>query len=258
MEQLVRTVFKDFGETEYTEQLLAEVLVHVKKSATFTEFFTALMNDLFAKHGLLMLDAANEQFRHYEQSFFTAIIEQNEEIARVVVEQEQALTEAGYGTPIEATVQNANLFYVKEDERFLLERKDGLFSNALAHVKFTKEELLALAENNPEQLSNNVVTRPLMQEMTIPVFAFVGGPGEFAYWAILKQAFATLNLQMPIFAPRLNITLQTRQVQMLLQQYNLTFTQVFAGEALQQKQAFIDSVQDVEATRQIEQMYTTA
>lgn len=254
MEQFVRTVFKDFGETAYTEQLLTDILVRLNDSRTFTDFFTALMNDLFAKHGLLMLDAADERFRQYESSFFTAIIDNNEQIAQLVVKQEQALTAAGYGTPIQATEQNANLFYVKDGERFLLERNGDYFRNVLAHVKFTKEELLAVAEQSPENLSNNVVTRPLMQEMTIPVLAFVGGPGELAYWATLKPAFATLQLQMPIFAPRLNITMQTRQVQTMLKQHELTVKDVLAGKAEQLKQAFIDRVQDTEANRQIEHM----
>ncbi|MEK4228638.1 bacillithiol biosynthesis cysteine-adding enzyme BshC [Solibacillus sp. FSL H8-0538] len=254
MEQLVRVVFKDFGETAYTEGLLVDVLKHVRASETFTDFFATLMNELFAKHGLLMIDAANGAFRQYEKSFFAAIIQHNEQIAKVVVEQERELMEAGYGMPIEANADNANLFYVQDGERFLLECKNEQFRNVLAHIKFTKDELLDLAKNTPEKLSNNVVTRPLMQEMTIPVLAFVGGPGELAYWATLKGAFAILDLQMPIFAPRLNITLQTRQVQTLLQQYELSLMQIIAGEGEQLKQEFIGSVQDVEAACQIQQM----
>lgn len=254
MEQFVRTVFKDFGETAYTEGLMADVIAHIQTSKTFTDFFTSLMNDLFAKHGLLMIDAANESFRQYEKPFFTAIIEQNEQIANVVVMQERALAEAGYGTPIEAVEHSANLFYVQDGERFLLERKGNQFSNALAPVKLTKEELLHLATNHPAHLSNNVVTRPLMQEMTIPVLAFIGGPGELAYWATLKEAFAVLDLQMPIFAPRLNITLETRQVQTILTQQELSFSDIYEGKGQQQKKAFIASIQDKEATNHIQQM----
>src|SRR5690606_35871311 len=145
----------------------------------------------------------------------------------------------------------ANLFYVQNGERFLLERKNDKFINLTANVKFSKEELLQIARLNPEQLSNNVVTRPLMQEMAIPVLAFVAGPGEIAYWATLKDAFEVLNLQMPILAPRLNITIVTRQVEQLLEKYQLTVEDVFQGKAGQLKQQFIDSVQDREAKKQI-------
>ncbi|MEO4053625.1 bacillithiol biosynthesis cysteine-adding enzyme BshC [Solibacillus sp. CAU 1738] len=254
MERLVHTVFADFGETAYTKELLNNVLSHLRNSKTFTAFFTALMNDLFAKHGLLMVDSAYTPFRQYEKEYFKAIIENNEEIARVVVEKEGQLNSAGYGTPIEATVSNANLFFVQDGERFLLERKGDYYSNVLGHIKMTQEELLLVAENSPECLSNNVVTRPLMQEMTIPVLAFVGGPGELAYWATLKGAFDVLQLQMPIFAPRLNISLVTRAMDPLLKQYDLSFEDVTAGKVEELKDLFVDSVQDLEAQRQIDVM----
>lgn len=256
LEKFIKNVFKDYGETAYTEQLLSDVLVHARNSATFTDFFTALMNDLFKNHGLLMLDATYAPFRQYERPYFEALIENNEEIATLVVAQEKKLVQAGYAMPIEATQQNANLFYVKEGERFLLERKEGHFKNVLAHANFTKEQLLQLAKETPEALSNNVVTRPLMQEMTIPVLAFVGGPGELAYWATLKPAFETLELQMPIFAPRMNITLVSRQVQQYLQHNELCVAQVLNNEAQQKLSQFIDSVQDEQAQQLLEQMNT--
>ncbi|WP_431029386.1 bacillithiol biosynthesis cysteine-adding enzyme BshC [Lysinibacillus sp. LZ02] len=254
MEQLIKTVFEDYGETAYTEALLHEVLEASRYSQTFTDFFATLMNRLFAEYGLLMIDAAYEPLRELESDYFERLIEHNEEIAQVVVAQEQVLQAAGYGKPIEATSQNANLFYVKDGERFLLERKDGYFVNALAQLKLTKEELLHIAKHTPEKLSNNVVTRPLMQEMVLPVLAFVGGPGELAYWATLGRAFSTLNLEMPIFAPRLNISVVTRKVQPLLELHQLTFEDVVAGKATKAKEQFIASVQDEQVIAQVEDM----
>lgn len=254
LEQFIVNVFKDFGETEYTERLLKNVLETAKKSKTFTDFFTFLMNDLFKNHGLLMLDAAFEPFRNYEKTYFAKLIDQNEEIALRVVAQEQKLFEAGYAMPIAATEQNANLFYIKEGERFLLERKDGQFKNVLAHVNFSKEQLLQIANETPRCLSNNVVTRPLMQEMTLPVLAFVGGPGELAYWATLKPAFDLLQLQMPIFAPRISMTLVTRQVDALLQQKKLTVADVLANKVDDKLAQFVDSVKDEKVRQLIEQM----
>lgn len=254
IEQFIKSVFQDFGETEYTEQLLTAVLAHAKNSDTFTDFFTLLLNDLFKNHGLLLLDATFAPFRQYEQRYFKALIEKNEEIALQVVEQEKKLGQAGYAMAIGATEQNANLFFVKEGERFLLERKNGYYSNVQAQVNLSEVELLHFVEASPASLSNNVVTRPLMQEMTIPVLAFVGGPGELAYWATLKPAFTTLQLQMPIFAPRLNITLVTRQVQQILHQQQLTAMQVFNGEAEKMLADFIVGIQNKEAAQLIEQM----
>ncbi|MFJ7730553.1 bacillithiol biosynthesis cysteine-adding enzyme BshC [Lysinibacillus sp. NPDC097231] len=254
MAQLIHTIAKDMGETEFTEMLIKQLVDTLNKSETFTDFFAQLINQLFKDEGLLLIDAADFEFRQYESSNFARIIHHNEEIARVVTEKEEQLEHAGYGSPIVATKEAANLFFVEDGERHLLERKNQQFVNLAANIKLSHEELLGIANKNPEQLSNNVVTRPLMQEMTLPVLAFVGGPGELAYWATLKDAFSVLGLQMPIFAPRLHITIATRQVEQLLREYHLNVADVWNGKALELKEQFITEVQDTEATRQIQIM----
>lgn len=254
MKDYIDEIFKDYGETEYTHDLYHSVLRHMNDSETFTDFFARLMNDLFKDEGLLMIDSAFLPFRQYQTTFFQRIIEKNEEISLAVIEKERLLEKRGYGTPIVATEENANLFYVRDGERFLLERKNGLFVNSAANVKFTLEELLQIAEQSPEQLSNNVVTRPLMQEMCLPVLAFVAGPGELHYWAALKDAFEVLDLQMPILAPRLNITFITRRVEQLLFEYQLTFEDVMAGEVQKIMKQFIQDIQEVEAEEKIQRI----
>nr|WP_106784036.1 bacillithiol biosynthesis cysteine-adding enzyme BshC [Lysinibacillus timonensis] len=251
LKQIIDTIFRDFGETEYSQELYQSVLNSLHFSKTYTDFFAKLMNSLFYNEGLLMVDAAYEPFRKFEADYFTRLIENNKAIAEVVVKKEQLLNEAGFGTPIGATIESANLFYVRDGERLLLERKDELFVNDNANIKLTKEELLNVAKRTPEQLSNNVVTRPLMQEMTIPVLAFVGGPGELAYWGTLKDAFNVLDLQMPIFVPRLNMTIISRQVEQLLNEYNLSVEDVMSGKSKQLKLEFMESVQDEVAKEQI-------
>lgn len=254
MTQFMNAVMKDFGETAYTEGIRKHLQDALRESNTFTDFFARLMNHLFKEEGLLMIDAADTRFRQYESQNFTHIIRNNEEIAQAVTAQEQAFDKAGYGTPIFSTSEAANLFYVKDGERHLLERRQDQFVNLAANIKLSREALLEIAEIHPEQLSNNVVTRPLMQEMILPVLAFVGGPGELAYWATLKEAFSVLGLQMPIFAPRLHITLITRQVEQLLKEYDLSVVDVWDGKGEQLKEQFMASVQDEEAKRQIQTM----
>lgn len=252
MTALLDTIFKDFGETEYTKELYNRVMDHMSNSCTFTDFFARLMNELFQQEGLLLIDAAFTPFRKFESSFFTKLIYANETIAKSVFEKEQQFNELGYGMPIQAVEKNANLFYVQDGERFLLERNGNEYKNSTGTVQFTEEELLHIAENSPEQLSNNVVTRPLMQEMTIPVLAFVGGPGELAYWGTLKDAFTALDLQMPILAPRMNITIIPRNIDQLLSNYHLPIEQVFNGGVNLLKDQFITSIQDEEALSQIQ------
>lgn len=240
MKQYVESVFKDYGETQYTAQLLERVLAPIDTCDTFTQYFAALLQQLFTHEGLLFIDAAYEPLRKLESSYFQKIIRNNERIAFSVVEQENALVAQGFSAPLQAIKTNANLFYVKNGERFLLERKGDVYTNSLKGIRFTEDQLLKLAYEHPERLSNNVVTRPLMQEMIMPVLAFVGGPGELAYWATLKTAFEVVDLQMPIFVPRLSMTLIPRKVQYAMQQANISLPQVFNNEIPTLKADFIE------------------
>ena len=241
LRKYVQQVFKGYGESAYTASLLARVLAPIETTETYTEYFTALLHELFAHEGLLLVDAAYEPFREMESRYFENIIERNEQIATAVVEQEQNFIAQGFAAPLQAVIENANLFYVDNGERFLLERKDEYFVNTLKGLRFTKEELLQIAKQHPARLSNNVVTRPLMQEMVMPVLAFVGGPGELAYWATLKTAFEAIDLQMPIFVPRLSMTLIGRQAQYAMEQSGVTSEQVFTGQVPGLKEQFIAS-----------------
>ncbi|KFL44238.1 hypothetical protein CH76_00035 [Lysinibacillus sp. BF-4] len=244
LQQLIDAVIADYGEQTYTKEVIAQLRAAAKVSTTFTAFFTYLMHGLFNDAGLLWVDAANPKLRKLESAYFIRLIESAPAIAKVVTMQEERLQQAGYGTPIFATTEAANLFYVKNGARHLLTQQDGVFTTG--EDTFTKAQLVDIATAHPEQLSNNVVTRPLMQEMVLPVLAFVGGPGELAYWATLKPAFDEMDLQMPIFAPRLHITLVTPHVQKQLQALQLTIEQVFAGEHHKKREAFIASVQPTE------------
>ena len=93
-----------------------------------------------------------------------------------------------------------------DNERVLLEDQQGKFVGKDGAHSFSYEELIEEMERNPARFSNNVVTRPLMQEYVFPTLAFIGGPGELAYWSELQQVFHTVGFQMPPVVPRLTIT----------------------------------------------------
>ena len=252
LREYVKSIFKDYGETDHSVAMLHRVLAPIETSETYTAYFSALFNELFASEGLLLIDAAYTPFRKIQSDYFTTLIKHNEAIASNVVEQERMLIGKGFTAPLEATIENANIFYVQEGERFLLERKNGSFINALKGLRFTYEELVTIAQKEPERLSNNVVTRPLMQEMTLPVLAFVGGPGELAYWATLKTSFEAAGLQMPPFIPRLSITLVNRQAQYAMDQTGLTVVDAFAGRIEESKVQFISQQKNKKITESIE------
>jgi len=244
LSSFVKDTFGKFGETSHTKVLLDEVLGAVEMEDTFTHFFVRLMNGLFKDEGLLFIDSAAKQLREMEKDYFVRLIVESEHIAEVVKSKEELFAEKGYGTPFGAEADAANLFYVHDTGRVLLSRRDGYFVNDSTGLQFSKQDMLRIAEETPWLLSNNVATRPLMQDMVFPVLAFVGGPGEIAYWSLLKEAFHHLDMKMPIIVPRMSMTLVTPQVQHALKEKSLTVEEVMSGAVLTAREQFISGLSD--------------
>lgn len=252
MESYIRLVFRDYQETAYTKQLLEDVLTAMNQEQTFTRFFVRLMNNLFSKHGLLIMDSADKSLRKLEANYFKKLITQSKELAEKISTTEQRFVQQGFGAPIQAAEDAAHLFYVHETGRILLSRKDDLFVNELAGLRFTQKEMLETADQTPWLLSNNVATRPIMQDFVLPVLAFVGGPGEIAYWALLKEAFHHLEIKMPILVPRISITLVTVESQHALEKCSLTLDEVMDGETVSRREEFLEEQSDMK----LEQLLT--
>src|SRR5690606_23186438 len=95
-----------------------------------------------------------------------------------------------------------NLFYNTDSERVRIEKgTDGLYTQDGAFLCKT-EEIDSWSDKNKGEISANVVLRPLMQECLLPNIAYIGGPGELAYWLQLKEVFAENNIPFPIVENR--------------------------------------------------------
>ena len=244
MTVFIEGVFRQFGETDHTRSLLIEVLSAVESEETFTGFFVRLMNGLFQEQGLLFIDSAYKPLREIEKAHFIQFITESDELARMICEKEDKYFGLGFGKPIEAEREAAHLFYVHETGRVLLSKKDGYYVNDSTGIRFTQDEMVNIANEEPWLLSNNVATRPIMQDLVFPVLAFVGGPGEIAYWALLKEAFHHFDIRMPIIVPRVSMTLVSKQAKQAMESTSLTLEDVFSGKVEEDRAKFIESLKD--------------
>jgi uncharacterized protein YllA (UPF0747 family) len=81
-------------------------------------------------------------------------------------------------------------------------------------------ELAARARTAPQEFSPNVLLRPLVQDTLFPTVAYVGGPGETAYFAQMKEIYAAHGVPMPLVAPRPTMTLLDANALKFLNRYD--------------------------------------
>lgn len=232
-------ILREFGETEFTKDLRIWLEEVADQSETFVDHFCFIITKLFSKHGLVLVDSGNEAFRSHQSSVFKKIIEDNNAINEAVLAQAASLNEFGYPVEVDLDENQANLFIKANGERVLLERSGATFKGKAGEVEYTEQKLLQIADEEPEKLSNNVITRPIMQDAMFPVLAFVGGPGELAYWALLKPAFQKFDFKMPVIVPRMTFTFVERHIQKYASELSLPLEQVIKEGVSFQREKFV-------------------
>lgn len=246
----VEEIVQSFGETAYTKDLLQLLEEAIDKSKSFVDFFAFIIMHIFKDTGLLLIDSGDEKLRKLEKEFFLNQINNFEEITNRVKLQQEMLQANGFSNTIDISSKAVNLFYYDEQhhDRVLLEydSTQKLFIGKEGYIQLTKEQILEIASEFPEKLSNNVVTRPIMQEWLFPTLAFIAGPGEIAYWAELKQAFELFKLKMPPIVPRINITFLDRSIETDMNELSLDLLETLTNGTEKEKRRYIQSLKDDE------------
>lgn len=249
-QQWIQDIFREFGETEHTGNVMDFINQALERTNSFVDIFATIIMELFKEKGLLIVDSGNAGMRNLEKSIFQQQILNQQMITESLLQQQSKMQEANYPLAIESKESAANLFYydANYNERILLEfdLDTNRFVGKNGAIVFTREQLLEIAECNPEKLSNNVVTRPLTQEWLFPNLAFIAGPGEISYWAELKKIFERFSIKMPPIVPRLNITFMDRNIESDLKELGIDLQSVLTNGTTAYKDRFFSSVKDEE------------
>jgi bacillithiol synthase len=239
-----RDVIASFGETPFTKDVLDFLDAQVQDQMTYTDFFAKIITALFKDYGLLLVDSAHPELRKIEQPYFKWMIDHGEVITDLLLEQQHTLHLKGYKHMIESDKDSFQLFYEQNDERILLRYNRDIERIVADGVTFAKSDLLRILEQSPEKFSNNVVTRPLMQEFLFPTLAFIAGPGEISYWAELKNIFELAEIKIPIIVPRMNITYLERNVEAYVKEFQLKLEDVLKNGVAKEKELFVESLKE--------------
>jgi len=215
-------------DTEFKPNLLRQIRAYASDAPTLTLAFARLLSDWFADDGLVLMDADDPAIRRLEGGMFRDLVAGSERLSEALLEGERAVRALGYPIQAESAADGANLFVHAEQGRTLLFRQEGRFEDRKGGLAFDRDELLQIASDQPERLSNNALSRPLMQDFLLPVLATVLGPSEIAYWASLGPAFSAFGLEMPIVVPRQSFTYLEPQVEKLLTKYDVSAEQIAA------------------------------
>jgi uncharacterized protein YllA (UPF0747 family) len=128
---------------------------------------------------------------------------------------------------VRVTPQSTLLFRIVDGKREPIRKRGEGF--AAGNLVFTRDELLAVVDQYPEEFSPNALLRPVMEDALLPTAAYVGGPAEVAYFAQSEVIYRKLHVPMPVVLPRASFTLVDPRTAHILRKYKLNASSLFAG-----------------------------
>jgi len=208
----------------------AEVINHLadayRPGRSLVEAFARWMTRLFASSGLIFMDPSHPSFRALGKEIFYREIAEDSPSTREALAASEKLRRAGYDESIHLHEGILNVFYTGPGRRTIQRTATGFEVKDPPQV-FRKEEFLALAAEKPLLFSPNVLLRPLYQDALLPTVAYVGGPGEIAYFGQLKGVYDRFGLPMPVVYPRKTVTIVEKKIDRILRKYDLTISDIW-------------------------------
>lgn len=212
-------------EVESCEKALKTLSMHLpdgKRGAYLTNLFAKayqqknlaeatrfLVNELFGQYGVVILDGDDAKLKKLVAPYFKReLLEGIGE--KYVTESSEKLGALNY--KIQVNPRDVNLFYLLDDFRERITRKENGFATSDGKYQFTKEEIIAELEKHPERFSPNVILRPLYQEVILPNLAYIGGGGELAYWLEMKYMFEAFDVPFPMLRLRNSVGVTPRAI----------------------------------------------
>ena len=220
LDQAKTLLRETLGQSDFTDELYELIdrcyTPHDSMVSAFGKFMAALTHE----HGLALFSPGDAEAKRLAAPLFKAIVSRQDDLHRLLSERNRAISENGYHIQVEKKENSAHLFYNSNGRKPLLRDGDHF---TVGDQVFTKEELLARIDSEPEKFSPDVMTRPILQSYLFPVLSQKGGPAEIAYLAQLNPLFELFELATPYHIARSSLTIVEKRFDQLMHDYHIEF-----------------------------------
>ena len=232
VEAVLDRLARSFPPNDFHEQYMARLRDAYRPRATMASAFSKLMAELLCETPIGLVDAGDPALKEACRPVFRAEAEDPLAGEAVLTETAGALRSRRYGLQVPLIPGATNLFADLRDGRERLQRTDRGFLLRRSGRKLSRRRVLDLIENDPRSISPNVLLRPVAESLLFPTLAYVGGPGELAYFAQLRGLFRRHGTDMPVVFPRGSLLVVETKVEKVLEKHRLAVDGVRDLEAL--------------------------
>ena len=168
--------------------------------------YVALLREMLAPLGILVLDASHESVRAASDLALRTALRRAADIGKALAGRSTALRDAGYAPQVE-DMKELSLVFARE----------GSIKRRLSVLEAAQS-----ADDTTTWLTPNVLLRPIVEQSILPTVAYVGGPGELSYFAQVSAVADAMGVNRPLALPRWSCTLIEPHIQGLLDSFGVS------------------------------------
>ncbi|MEZ4799673.1 MAG: bacillithiol biosynthesis cysteine-adding enzyme BshC [Flavobacteriales bacterium] len=195
LDQVLEELHSLFRDSEKAKRWM-DKLSNAYRSNNLAAATRCLVHEIFGQEELLIVDGNDVELKKLFYPVLLSEISERKSEA-IVTETSQYLESKGLKAQV--TPREVNLFFLEKGSRERI-KFDGQFT--IGNKSYSEIELVKLLNDHPEKYSPNVILRPVYQEFILPNIAYIGGPGELAYWHQLKGVFELYQTNFPALVLR--------------------------------------------------------
>jgi bacillithiol biosynthesis cysteine-adding enzyme BshC len=218
IEDRLDTFIRCLPESDFTAELKTLLRSAFREGGTLPEGYATLMRALLGRFGLYVTDAANGAVKRASGPILLEELSRSAASERVLTETASRLDAGGYDLQVPILEGDAG--------RERLYRENGEYRLRGSGAVVTEGDIRRRFEKDPRVLSPNVLLRPVVESAVFPALAYVGGPGEMAYFAQLGDYFESHGIGMPVVFPRWAATTVESKVRKVLDKFDLEISQL--------------------------------
>jgi bacillithiol synthase len=208
---------------------------------TYGSAFGKLFARVFAEYGLILLDPLDVRLHRIATPVYRKALEDRDELSAKLLERGKDLEAAGFDPQVKVTPEGTLLFRMKDGLRQAIVYVPGNGAGSSGKFKsgeasWSRDEILRLAEDEPESLSPNALLRPVVQDYLLPTVSFSAGSAEISYLAQSEALYRHILGRMPVVLPRADFTVLDAKADKLLQKYHLCIENIWVGPQELRKQ----------------------
>jgi bacillithiol biosynthesis cysteine-adding enzyme BshC len=204
---------------------LARIERAYRPGSKWGEAFASVLAELFAPEGLVLLDPRDPALAPETAAVHARALQNAGAIASALELHCEALRAAGFEPQVHVRPGAPLSFFHAagaHDARSRLTPCSRGYRCAHADAEHTLVELLDVLARDPLCFSTSALLRPILQDTLLPTAAYVGGPGEIAYFAQMAPLYAAFELPMPLIVPRARFRVIEDKTQRVLDRLQLS------------------------------------